>query len=392
MTRSGALFFLLGCALLGGVFFALLERRVQVVQGPLRGEAARNPYLGAARMLEAMGLPVSVLEHPGELEELPPTDATLLMLGRRAYLTATQSARLRDWVERGGHLVVRAWHVFGDETERDPLLDDLGVRLLAPDDDEDDGDGDEEETGDEPRPPTSEKELARWSPEPGTVVRIEFDPRYALALDDAPESFETWADEADHGYSLPVGQGHITVWSDDTFLRNEAIGRWDHAELAYRLVRMHESSGNTFVVIRDVLRRSLTSRILESAWSVCIALGVWLAVYFWSIAPRFGPILPEPSIERRELMEHVRASGNFLLRNGGFDTLVRAVRSALLRRVQQRHPQWLHLDARARVQRVAEHTGLAPEDIEDALESAIPTHRDRLVKRIATLEAIRKRL
>jgi hypothetical protein len=155
---------------------------------------------------------------------------------------------------------------------------------------------------------------------------------------------------------------------------------------------MFDASGNTWIVIRDAARQSLLERIRASAWSVCVALAVWLAFYLWSIAPRFGPIQPDPPAERRELMEHVKASGSFLLRNAGLDTLVSAVRSALLRRIQQRHPQWLLLGAQARVERVAEHTGLAAEEIEDALESASPTQRETLVKRIATLEAIRKRL
>jgi hypothetical protein len=380
--------------LLGGIFYGLLEPHTETVEGGFRGEAARNPYLGLARMLEAMGLEVTLKRDLDELAALPPTDVTLLMLGRRDYVSEKRAAELREWVEQGGHLVVRAWPDLDEDDAvqlGDPLLDAIGVyaRTMKADGDDEDDDYEEEATSHKEK-----DELARWSPEPGVVMRIDFHKPFVLEYDDEEaEPVETWSDAAgDHGYAMPLGKGHITVWSDDLFLRNYNIGRWDHAELAYRLVRMFDARGKTWIVIRDAVRRSILSRILEGAWSVCIGLAVWLLFYLWSIAPRFGPIQPDPPVERRELMEHVKASGSFLLRNGGFDTLVSAVRSALLRRVQQRHPQWLALDARARVERVAEHTGIAAKEIEDALESASSTQRDTLVKRIATLEAIRKRL
>jgi hypothetical protein len=392
MTQRGWVTFVLVCALLGGSFYALLEPHSETVEGDFRGEAALNPYLGMARVLDAMGLQVTLKRDLDEVAALPPADVTLVMLGRRAYVSEKRTAELREWVERGGHLVVRAWPDLDEDDEvlvEDPLLDALGVYARKTESDDED-----DEAGDE----TSQKEkdeLARWSPEPGVVKRIDFHKPFVLELDEDTENepLETWSDAAgDHGYSLALGKGHITVWSDDFFLRNYNIGRWDHAELAYRLVRMFDMSGKTWIVIRDAVRRSLLSRILEGAWSVCVGLAVWLVFYLWSIAPRFGPVQPDPPAERRELMEHVKASGRFLLRNGGFDTLVSAVRGALLRRVQQRHPQWLALDSRARVERVAEHTGIAAKEIEDALESASSTQRDTLVKRIATLEAIRKRL
>lgn len=405
MTQRGVGLFLLICALLAGAFFGLLEQHTETVDGPLRGEAARNPYLALGRLLEGMGLPVTVKRDLGELDALPPSDATLFMLGRRAYLTAKRTRELRDWVKRGGHLVVQAWQPQSQEGRRpDVLLDALGVSLLAPYEDEEELHEESDDASDatkpsEPEAKDEEKkkdtEPSRWSPEPDVIMRIEFDERYALEIDveRAGEPVETWpGKKLDHGYTIALGLGHVTVWSDDRFLRNDGIGRWDHAELAYRLVRMFERSGTTWIVVRDAARLSLWTRILESAWTVCIALAAWLAFYFWSIAPRFGPIRPDPPAERRELMEHVRASGSFLLRNGGFDTLVSAVRSALVRRIQQRHPQWLLLSGTARAARVAEHTGLAAEEIEDALESASSTQRETLVKRIATLEAIRKRL
>ncbi len=401
MTRRGTAIFLLVCALLAGLFFGLLEPHTETFEGPLRGEARRNPYLALARLLEGMGLAVTVKLDLDDVEALPPTDHTLFLLGRRAYLTEKRSADLRDWVERGGHLLVQAWQPRDAKPRRpDPLLDALGVSLDSPlEEDDADEDDENDESGStsigDLRPARAEGALAHWSPEPGVVLRIEFDPYYTLSLDDERgwEPVETWSDdEGVHGYSVPLGAGHVTVWSDDRFLRNLGIGRWDHAELAYRLARLFDASGASWIIVRDAARVSLWARLLESAWSVLIALGAWLLFYLWSIAPRFGPIQPDPPAERRELMEHVRASGSFLLRNGGFDTLVSAVRRALVRRLQERHAPWLAFDARARAQRVAEHTGLAAEEIEDALEGTSPTQRHTLVKRIATLEAIRKRL
>jgi hypothetical protein len=407
MTRATLLRFVLGCTIVIALFHACFEAYTWTTSdGPLPTAAQRNPYLAAQRLLEAVGLPVTVHERLDRMNALPPTEATLLVLGQRTYMSEARAAELRDWVERGGHLVLQTWTLWNDATRRpDLLLDPLGVRQFewSADDAESDTEPDPEpipappeldEAGEDAAATTTVATApAEWSPEPGVVLRIEFNPGFHLEHEEGPEPIEIWSDAAgDHGYSLPVGVGHITVWTDDFFLRNDAIERQDHAQLLYRLVRMFGQSGETWIVVSDDEPRSLWARILEDAWSVCIALAVLLAGYLWSIAPRFGPILPDPPPERRELMEHVRASGNFLLRQRGFDALVGGVRSALLRRLQQRHPQWTALAPRTRAERIAEHTGLAAAEIQEALDGAPCTEREKLVKRIAALERIRKRL
>src|SRR5262245_24099876 len=108
MTSRGVASFLLACALLAGAFYALLERHTELGTGPYRGEAARNPYLGFARLLEAMGLSVTVVDDLDALPALPPTNAALFMPGQRVYASERRVGELRDWVERGGHLILRA--------------------------------------------------------------------------------------------------------------------------------------------------------------------------------------------------------------------------------------------------------------------------------------------
>ena len=364
MTRRSALLFVAFCALLAGAFFGLLEPYSQEQEVPLRGEVARNPYLALGRLLEGMGLPVKAYAHLGQLRELPPTDGTLLLLGQRTYMTKERAQELRGWVERGGHLVLQTWSLWDDKTRRaDLLLDPIGVRQFEaktdwkrkirardeknsaesgasdseresdPDSEssyeaesvpEEASEEDSEETplvefpdGMTDTPPEKaplavrEELIAHWEPEPGKVVRIDFNPIFFLKHEDGPEPVEVWTDRfGDHGYSIPLGAGHITVWTDDRFLQNDGIGELDHAEFAYRMVRLFGSDGATWIVTRDDQVRSLWDRVREDAWAVCVALAAWLVFYLWSIAPRFGPIQPDPAPERRELMEHVRASGN----------------------------------------------------------------------------------
>jgi hypothetical protein len=62
-----------------------------------------------------------------------------------------------------------------------------------------------------------------------------------------------------------------------------------------------------------------------------------LAAWLWHIIPRFGVVRAEPQIERRSLIEHLRAIGRFLWRQQALGVLLDAARANLGARLALRH-------------------------------------------------------
>ena len=73
----------------------------------------------------------------------------------------------------------------------------------------------------------------------------------------------------------------------------------------------------------------MTARAWPIAWSLAVLVVAGLA----TLARRFGPQLEAAPRERRQLAEHVAATGAFLWRIGCEDTLLAAERQALGRRL-----------------------------------------------------------
>ena len=88
-------------------FLANFEQYPDKVYVGFRGEARRNPWLAAERLLDRMGPPASELREFDGLRKLQPNAVLVLPRGRQ-----TVSAPLREhivnWVRSGGFLVVEA--------------------------------------------------------------------------------------------------------------------------------------------------------------------------------------------------------------------------------------------------------------------------------------------
>ncbi len=404
-------------AVLATLFFSSCEKRSIEVPRSLRGEAARNPYLAAQRMLERLGTPVRGLADLSGLEELPPADATLFIPTARRTLSKAGSLELADWVERGGHLVVVSWQLFDDENRSpDFVLDAIGVRQYLNEtegSDSEDGDSQDDEPDDRAPAPDDaaplvtqvsapedqdeepESEVAQAVfPDRETPLRVEFDPQFRIELDPLAKSarlFEIADANGVHLVTLRKGRGLVTALTDDYFLTQPVIGDWDHAELVYRIAHFEKRTGPVWIVWGDEYPGALTL-LWRHAWMVVASAVLVLALWLWSASRRFGPLAPDRSGERRELMEHVRAAGSFQWRHAAAPALLAATRDALLERVRARHPSFAALEPAAQAERLATLSGLPSARVLGALSFRTDTEAGRFAQNVATLEKIRRSL
>ena len=319
MSRQALWAVVLVVAVLGGAvwFFNNFERVPDREWTGYQGEARRNGFLAAERLLDRMGMRVRHLKTPIELRELPP-NGTLILPARRNALAPAERERLTGWVDGGGHLVVE------NENHRlpDPVLDSLGVK----------------------REPVKLPGQIR-----PTEVRLPHAPealKVTLASDRtliAPAgAFQVQGNKATQLVHFKRGRGQVTVLNDFGFMRNWSIGQNDHAEFLWQLVRFQPGTAAVFV-FDNPQKLSLVQWLTDNAWAVLAAGALLLVAWLWRIAPRFGPIAPDPEPARRRLLDHLRASGRFQWSAGGAATLAEAAREAALRRVARAQPDFAGL-------------------------------------------------
>ncbi len=353
---------------LGTIWFLLNFEQVPVREWVgMSGEARRNPYLALERLTERMGMPAHEVRSLAALGQLPP-QGVLLLPQPRGELARRERARLLEWAASGGHLVIEA------EPTRtpDPLLDGLGVKRKAV----------------RTKGPRKPAEIA-W---PGAARPLRADlPPWQVLEARAPRIAEGNAGGA-MVLQLAHGKGLVTVINDFAFLQNRGIGTHDHAELGWRIVGASAPAASVLLIFNNPERLSLTSWLRENALAVLAAAAALLVLWLWRIAPRFGPIAPDPERARRSLLDHLRASGRFLWNAGQRTQLAESAREAALRRVSRAHPDFASLTAAERAARLANSFGLAPEDAKRLLAPQTPRTIPEFVRGIRVLQIVHERL
>ena len=368
MRRTSLVFSLLGVLLVGvgvALFLTFFERVEEEVEVGYQGAARTNPFLAAERLFTRLGAPArSLAAGP---RTLPPTNHALLLLSPERSLSAEQLAKILAWVGQGGRLLVTP----DDAPSLDPVLRHWSVDVTD-------------------KPDAGGPEVFQVSLQNGAKVKAEIPRARRLAVTrKAQAEFGTDAGLAFVRYT--EGSGSVTFLSDATFLSNDGIGLHDHASLAWALVRAGgDVPGGVWIAVRDEVP-TLGQLLVRHAWMALASGGLLIVAWLWSAGARFGPLLPVPPRDRRSLLEHVEASGDFLWRTGRGDELVQGARQAVLHRIDVREPGWSRLPGPELVKRLAAGTKLPAARIDRALHGAVTTPAD-LVHALQTLETVRRTL
>ena len=351
-----------------------IESVTETKLSPMSAEARRNPYLAAQRLMIRMGVPSREMKGILEIDGATPRTVLLLPSGRHIF-TPEQRARLLAWVERGGHLVVEA-EVVGTA---DPLVDSLGVQR--------------ERT----HRPTSKDNVKDWDrkvvfppgAKPVEVVGLGARQRLVAPTTGVVARVETgWGLQL---LQLERGKGLVTVAADLAFAENHAIGRAQHAEFLWRIVRSGPEA-REFLVFHRLERPSLTQWLVEHALAVILAGAALLAFWLWHIGPRFGPIAADAPPSRRRLLDHLRASGRFYWRHQGRERLVKAAREACLARLARAQPGFASLTTTAQIAEVAALAGVSPAEAERLVVPAEVRRGAEFIALMHTLQLVHARL
>jgi hypothetical protein len=443
LIALGSVAALAGCVWL---WYAVMERspNAAIHISPL---AIDNPMLAAGTLLQQHGYKVEVekrLSGAG-LARLP--GGMLILADNGGQIDPVQAAQLLDWVRRGNTLLLQPKWVplqhGGDGqanrlnprarlaplTEPDPLGARYGVGLsyrnklrancdtvngaaaaLPPEDDEDnEDDGDEAQRPDGAGGNGREQDLPAETRDGSGAVPVA--PKelrqltcvtlpgaaYPLSLDTGTEVLQTlragrqplWSDiDAMSVRVYAEGRGHVAMVSDNYF-NNQRLPRFDHAELLLGLARLNQRGRNVMMVLHADAA-PWYAVLWRAAWMPLTALALLLALLLWRAALRFGPMLPEPATERRSLIEHIEASGNWLWRaKGGRDVLLAAARQETLALLRRRAPELHPLGEDEKAARLARLCNTQLIDMRSALHGPAASQPAAFTRQIQLLQQVR---
>ncbi|MGN8122305.1 DUF4350 domain-containing protein [Pseudomonas sp. 22082] len=348
-------------ALLGalGIYLYLKATpyQAEVDHGPSPAAQA-NPYLAAEMFLRERGIDVSHAESLAVLPDIDPRQHTLLMFNDRSKMTPRQVDQVLNWARAGGRLVFVAESIWDEKTgqSNDLLLDRVQLHQLFSKDLKD------------PPPDNAEDPFPNLTK---LYLEDEDAPAYAgfdtaFHLEDPKNLAQAWANsaKATHMMQLAFGLGTITVVTDADLWKTPAMAQHDNAWLLWYL-----SADTAVTLLFNTEHDSLPALLWRYFPQAIVALIALIGLWLWHVGVRHGPVqAPSPS-GRRQLMEHLRASADFILRHNGQQTLLQALQQDVLRRARHRHPgfdqlnvaeQWLVLSRLTRQPTRAISQALSP--------------------------------
>lgn len=320
-----------------------LEKVTREVDAPPSGPAAVNRYLALERLLGRLGVEARSTPLLSDLPRPRPDVVFLLPPARSEWPERDQ--RLLAWVDEGGHLILGALE------PEDDFLAWLGLErdgwLIRP----------RGGSWDYVDPPD-------WERDGRTVYAVSF----------------------------PRNEGRITVITGHAALGGRGLGEEGKARLVWDAACLEGRPARALIVYGDEFP-GLGTLLWVEARPLVISVLALILVALWGASRRFGPILPDPELARRSLVEHVQATGRLLWRHRRVGTLLGGVRDELRDQVRRRHPELAHLEGRELAERLGPLVRVAPDELAAALTaSPARLHAEEFTRAVRVLARARREL
>jgi len=349
-----------------------------------QGIAKTNHLLGAEFFLRKMGIEVQQANALTAFRDLPSTRHTILIATQRETINKELSGHLLTWLKAGGHVIIEAKYfpdynsndnsapaeaadellqdgfLFSVQTEASEESKDIPVRLLA---------------------------------DNNTTIEVNF-PYYKTLDNSAYKTTPVRLIKDEIGQyliQLPIGRGLLTVMTTTDMFSNETIADYDHARFLHYLVSQPGHNGGVWLIRVDDMP-PLWQWLWNNARYVVLSLSALLLLWLWRMPFRFGPVLNDTRMQRRSLIEHIRAGGYYRWHNEQSHYLLQQVQNRLWAHIKTIHPAIPYDDKPQACKMLAEITGMQISLIKEALLTEEKLDEYEFTKKIKLLELIKLNL
>lgn len=381
---------LLVAVLLGLWLFTSTEWKDVEVDTPARGEALTNSTYVLQKLAQHMG--VKVVKATG-FEKTPPAHATMMLNQAPDNLLPENRDRIKQWVARGGHLVVPSSWLDGEERAKMGVWPPMELQTV-----------DDAQAADANPAKEVTADGDHCSPLQQSVGASR-----VFAGQDSPLSYCGWEDvdrQAIKGVGpvlwsldssvgpqamrVQAGQGTVTASRVFTYLfDNTQIFKGHHGAIIVALLGMH--AGQELWIVEEDAREPLPLWLWNQADMVWVLAGLALVMWLWHVAPRFGPMKPALPLERRSMAEQLSGTAAFM-KNSGRAALHAAQRRALEDVAMVKLPRYRSMSVAQKIAAISEATGCDRAALEQAMQMQSFLHQATWLDACALMERVRRRL
>jgi hypothetical protein len=185
-----------------------------------------------------------------------------------------------------------------------------------------------------------------------------------------------------------TGEGSVFLFTRLNALSNGEIAKEDHADFLAALLSKRPPSAKAWIVYLEE-PPSLAAWLRANAWMVLLALAALISIGLWRGLRRLGPMLPDPSLDRRSLLEHLAAAGRFQWSVRDGEALIAAAQAALKERLWRAHPAIAAMAPDRQVAELASRAGLPEMRVFKAMRYGRHADARDFTEAIQTLELLR---
>ena len=356
-----------------------------------QGLAGTNKLLAAEFFLRKMGVNVQQANGLTAFRDLPSTNTTIVIATQRETINKELNDNLLSWVKSGGHIIVEAkyfqdykrgknknsdhistrtddillkdWSLFAMKSNAEKNNKEFPLRITL-------------------NNSSIKKEIEVNFPYEKILTRAKSTPAAAWQVED---------DIGSYLIQFPVGQGMITVLTSTAPFYNKYIADYDHALFLHYLVQQPNHDAAVWLIPVDDMP-PLWQWLWSNAWYAMFSLSVLFLFWLWRVPFRFGPILNDTQLERRSLLEHIRASGYYRWHNKQSAYLLQQVQNRLWGRIKKMHPSIPYDDQSQAYKMLADITGIKASLIQEVLSKEDKMTGYEFTEKIKLLELIKQHL
>ncbi|MCK5813697.1 MAG: DUF4350 domain-containing protein [Cocleimonas sp.] len=386
---------LLGILLIATLTFGAysLYDRFEVIESitkiTLKGKARKNPLYATRIFLNRMGIPASTKQSLQGLANLPDTTTVLIISSKRSTLSREAIKDLYTWVQAGGHLITRVNNDTNnqyDKSDDDSVFSDDPLQALL------------NVTTDSHLYISNKTQFSLNLKGAEYPLKIEGKSFYPIISRDnflSKKNETLLIKEEVFILRRQIDNGMITLIADLNFINNREIREADHAEILWQLVHGLDKPNEVWLIHNDEMP-PLWLLMWNKAWAFIITLTLLFVLWLRHASHRFGPMIPKAPEDRRSLLEHIRASGNFYWKHQQKDKLIASTREALNQRLALTHPGWKQLSDAEKIAQLAIRLERPQREIQQLLfdpNTALKKNQsDEFTQLIKQLEQIRNSL